>query len=159
MGGLHIEKQIEQILGCYFEGSGLTDMLVTSTVMSNSDKSFLSGSFITKTRYLYQVVLITLNNLLRVSFQQSSETNFDAWVESSVQESANFKFWYQGLDLIIRFLIFIRSIRDADIDLYIDMFSYWVRWFFRDLGRNTNRRFRATNRANHGRRKTPRGHY
>ena len=30
MGGLYIEKQIEQILACYFKGSGLTDMLVTS---------------------------------------------------------------------------------------------------------------------------------
>ena len=31
MGGLHIEKQLEQILGAFFNGSGLTDLLVSST--------------------------------------------------------------------------------------------------------------------------------
>ena len=30
MGGLHVEKQIEQVLGRYFEGSGIIDHLVTS---------------------------------------------------------------------------------------------------------------------------------
>ena len=29
MGGLHIEKQVEQILGRYFEDSGATDHLVS----------------------------------------------------------------------------------------------------------------------------------
>ena len=65
LGGLHIEKQIEQTLGAYFEGSGLTDLLVLSKVMSNSDSAFLSGSFITRTRYNYQVVAATLH-LLKV---------------------------------------------------------------------------------------------
>ena len=42
MGGLHIEKQLEQILGAFFNGSGLTDLLVSSSVMSNCDKAFLA---------------------------------------------------------------------------------------------------------------------
>ena len=109
MDGLHVKKQIEQILGCYFEGSDLTDMLVTSIVMSNSDKSFLSGSFLTKSR---------CNNV-----EQSPSCIVSASVESSVETIVNFKFWYSRVELIIRFLIFIRSIRDADIGVYIDMFS------------------------------------
>ena len=56
MGGLHIEKVIEQVLGKYFEGCGATDHLTLSGVMSNSDNAFMSGSFITRTRYHYQVL-------------------------------------------------------------------------------------------------------
>ena len=41
MGGLHIEKQIEQVLGKYFEGPEILDYLVLSNVMSNSETAFL----------------------------------------------------------------------------------------------------------------------
>ena len=61
MGGLHIEKQVEQILGRYFENSGATAHLVLSKVMTNSDNAFMSGSFITRIRYHYQVLASTLN--------------------------------------------------------------------------------------------------
>lgn len=64
IGGLHIEKQKEQALGWYFERSGMTDHLALSSVISNKDNAFLSGSFITRTRDQYQVLDLTLNNLL-----------------------------------------------------------------------------------------------
>ena len=130
MGGLHIEKQIEQILGKYFEDSGVTDHLVLSKVMSNSDNAFISGSLITRTRYHYQVLASTLNNLLHISFEESGEDDFDLWIEQSVKNSAQFKYCYLGLTLILKFLIYVRAIREANIDAYINVLSYWVRWCF-----------------------------
>ena len=94
LGGLHIEKQIEQNLGANFEGSGLTDLLVLSKVMSNSDSAFLSGSFITRTRYNYQVVAATLDNLLHKTFTESGQSNKAKWINEAVQSSAQFKYWY-----------------------------------------------------------------
>ena len=41
-----------------------------------------------------------------------------------------FKCWYLRLELTFKFLIFICSTWNADIDLYIDTFSYWSRKFF-----------------------------
>ena len=130
MGGLHIEKQIEQVLGRYFEGSGIVDHLVLSKVMTNSDTAFLSGSFITRTRYQYQVLVSALNSLMIIEYGKCPENNFDVWIENSMKESAQFKYWYMGLELILRFLIFVRSIRTADIDLYMASLCYWCRWFF-----------------------------
>ena len=121
MGRLHIEKQIEQILGKYFEDSGVIDHLVLSKVMTNA---FISGSFITRTRYHYQVLASTLNNLLHISFEENGEGNFDLWIEQSVKNSAQFKYWYLGLALILKFLIYVRAIREANIDAYINVLSY-----------------------------------
>ena len=130
MGGLHIEKQIEQVLGRYFEGSGIIDHLVASKVMTNSDNAFLSGSLITRTRYHYQVLATALDSSLKVQFEQSKEEDISVWIKRSCEISDQFKYWYLGLELILKFLIFVRSIRDADVDLYIDALCYWCRWFF-----------------------------
>lgn len=106
LGGLHIEKQIEQILGSYYKGSGLTDLLVISKVCS----AFLSGSFITRTRYNYEVIASTLNNLLHESFKLSGETDMRKWIDASISSSAQFKYWYLGLEFLLKFLLYVRSI-------------------------------------------------
>ena len=129
LGGLHIEKQIEQTLGAYFEGSDLTDLLVLSKVMSNSDSAFLSGSFITRTKYNYQVVAVTLDNLLHKAFTESGQSNKAKWINEAVQSSAQFKYWYLGLELVLKFLIFVKSIREAKIELYISILSHRIPWF------------------------------
>ena len=130
MGGLHIEKQIEQILGSFFSGSGLTDVLVSSTVMSNCDKAFLAGSHITKTRYLYQVTVAALYGLQMEAFTASEACDVEIWISEKSNSSANFKYWSLGIELILKFLVFVRSIREANLELFIDCLMEWVGWFF-----------------------------
>ena len=93
-GGLHIEKQIEQILGAYFDNSGLIDLLVLSGIMSNSDDAFLSGSFITRTRYLYQVVASNLSCMLQLSFVQSGAVDKTKCINESIKKNTQFKYWF-----------------------------------------------------------------
>ena len=97
----------------------MTDHLVLSKVMSNSDNAFISGSLITRTQYHYQVLASTLNNLLNISFEESGEDDFGLCIELSVKNNAQFKYWYMGL--ILNFLIYVKAIRGSNIDAYINV--------------------------------------
>ena len=67
---------------------------------------------------------------MHISFEESGEDDFDLWIEQSVKNSAQFKYWHLGLTLILKCLIYVRAIREANIDAYINVLSYWVRWCF-----------------------------
>ena len=127
MGGLHIEKQLEQILGSYFNGS---DLLVLSTVMSNCDKAFLAGSHISKTRYIYQVIVAALHGLQMEAFTASKANDVQIWISEKNSTNAYFKYCSLGIELILKFLVYIRSIREANFELFIDCLMEWVVWFF-----------------------------
>ena len=130
MGGLHIEKQLEQILGSYFNGSDLTDLLVLSTVMSNSDKAFLGGRHISKTRYIHQVTVAALHGLQVEAFTASKANDVQIWIYEKNSTDAYFKYWSLGIELILKFLVFTRSIREENFKLFIDCLMEWVGWFF-----------------------------
>ena len=70
-------KQIEQGLSRYLEGSGVTDHLGLFSAMSHSDNTFLPGSFMTRTVYKYQFLASTLNTLLNMPYNKSSEQDFE----------------------------------------------------------------------------------
>ena len=127
MRKLHIEKQLEQIMGSYFNGSGHTDLLVLSTVTSNYDKAFLAGSHISKTRYIYQVTAAALYGLQMEAFTASEANDVQIWISKKNSNNAYFKYGSLGIELILKFLVFIRSIR---FELFIDCLTEWVGWLF-----------------------------
>ena len=59
-----------------------------------------------------------------MQYKESYEQNFDTLIQQSVKSSTQFKYWYLGLELIFKFLIFIYSIQNVDIDLYFDALRY-----------------------------------
>ena len=77
LGGLHIEKVIEDTLGDYFKESGITDSLKKSKVMTCSDASFLSGGNIMRTRYNYQIMAVVLYRLMTNSYELSDASNLN----------------------------------------------------------------------------------
>lgn len=45
-------------------------------------------------------------NILNMQYKESYEQNFDTLIQQSVKSSTQFKYWYLGLELIFKFLIF-----------------------------------------------------
>ena len=93
LGGLHLEHVMEFVLGDYFNGSGVTDVLRSAKVSSTTDVSFLSGGNIMKTRFNYQVLAVVLYQQLQVAYRASdADEQFDTWTTAySVNKSGRIK--------------------------------------------------------------------
>jgi hypothetical protein len=64
LGGLHIEMTILKILGTWLDGSGWSTALMNSDITTpGKAESFLSGSQVTRTRYVHQVTAAALHLL------------------------------------------------------------------------------------------------
>ena len=110
LGGLHLEHVMESVLGDYFNGSDVTDILRSAKVSSTTDASFLSGGNIMKTRFNYQVLAVVLYRQLQVAYRASdADEQFDTWTNKKCQDSCNFKYWH---------ILYKRSL------------CSWLSWFF-----------------------------
>ena len=98
--------------------------------MSNCDNAFLAGSHISKTRYIYQVTVAALHGLQVEAFTTSKANDVQIWISAKNSTNAYFKYWSLGIELIFKFLVFIRSIREANFELFIDSLMEWVGWIF-----------------------------
>ena len=122
IGKIHGETQIEQVLGKYFEGSGVTDQCCLYLVRWQ-----------TVTRHSFLAVSLLELNMqfkLNMRYKQNCKHDFETWIQQSAKPIALFKYWYRKLEFILEFLIFVRSIRNADMNLCIDNLLYWSRSFF-----------------------------
>ena len=86
---------------------------------------------ITRTRHAHQVTCLALSILLQSAFQlQSDETYYKKWRKLSLTKSPTFYFW----DLILRIensiLIFIRSHREKNFELYVEALNELMFLFF-----------------------------
>lgn len=56
--------------------------------------------------------------------------SFERWCEVLAQESVHFSYWLKTLSLEITLLLFIRSFREGNFQLYIESLSQIVAWMF-----------------------------
>ena len=134
-GGLHIEMAAFKLLGNLLQGSGWTSALVQAGIASSGTaESFLKASHVTRTRRAHQVTACALEILKDGAYQNSganeSSTTIQTWNSENSLASPQFKFWSIVLDLELTVLAFVRSIREANFQLYIDALTKLVPWFF-----------------------------
>ena len=67
-----------------------------STVISNYDKAFLSGSHISKTRYFYQVTAAAIYGLQMEAFTASEANDVQIWISEKNSTNAYLKYWSLG---------------------------------------------------------------
>ena len=128
---LYLEVCMEFVLGDYFNGSGVTDILRSAKVSSTTDASFLSGGNIMKTCLNYQVLAVVLYQQLQVAYRASdADEQFDTRTNKKCQDSCNFKYWHMGLELILKYLMFVRAFRESDFNLYKRSLCSWLSWFW-----------------------------
>lgn len=81
-------------------------------------------------RYLYQVTVAALYGLQVEAFTTSETNDGEIWISENCRTNPNFKYWNLGIELILKFLIFIRYIREANFELFVECLTEWVGWFF-----------------------------
>ena len=100
--------------------------------------SFLKASHLTRTRHAHQVTACSLYFLMNRScdkYAQSLPANempeaFDTWRSRRIQESPQFQYWSKTLEFQLIILSFVRSLRDANFQLYIEALDNLMSWFF-----------------------------
>ena len=61
---------------------------------------------------------------------EAEVVSFSAWCLKKVTAVPQFHFWYLTFQLELLLLVFVRSLREANFELYIDAVSKIVPWFF-----------------------------
>ena len=99
--------------------------------------SFLKASHVKRTRRAHQVTACALHILLQKAYTQyctmlpeeSEPASVENWC-SQVSACPTFHFWRIALSLEILLLIFVRSLRDGNFSLYIEVLDEMAPWFF-----------------------------
>lgn len=138
-GGLHIEMNALKMLGDLLDCSGWVGALTQANVASaGTADSYLKVSHVTRTRHAHQVTASSLYILLHKAYteyissrdDEASVKPLEAWCDERSKVSPQFHFWFTILQLELKVMVFVRSLREADFQLYIESLSQLVPWFF-----------------------------
>ena len=119
--------------------SGWTAALVLAGITSSGTAdSFIKVSHVTKTRHAHQVTAASLHTLLHLVYTEcnasateaESALSFEQWCQVCAQQSVQFDYWHKTLLLEISMLLFIRSIREGNFQLYMESLTAIVPWMF-----------------------------
>ena len=137
LGALHIEMVMLGCLGDLLEDSGWTVALLNSEITSPGNDAFLTCHDVAKTKYLQQVTVLALHQLMVPSYDKyiksKSSTDPPNFGESkTILESAypQSKFCSTVLNMQLDYLIFLRSIRTGDFNLYTVSLERILPWIF-----------------------------
>ena len=80
-----------------------------------------------KSRFNYQMLAVVLYQQLQVVYRASDvDEQFDTWTNKKRQDSCNFKYWYIGLELILKYIMFVRAFRESNFNLYKKSLCSWL---------------------------------
>ena len=68
---------------------------------------------------MHIVTLASLIKLSRQAFDESGESDYDLWKAKQTETSANAFYWQKYIDLQIQLFMFVRSVREGNISLFI----------------------------------------
>ena len=133
------------MMGKIFRRSGWKTVLSQADILSSGRAhSTLSGHHIKRTRYVHQVSLV-LQSLLKINAytEYTSPINdhktFDVWNKKQSDEIHMFKYWSLVIDVDLLMCLFVRSLREGDFHLYVQVCDELCPWFYAlDHSNNAN---------------------
>ena len=137
-GGLHIELAALKTAGDWLAGSGWVEALVQADIASaGTADSFLRAAHVARTRHAHQVTSASLDILQHRAYDayaraadNDQELSFQEWCQRQTKERPQFQYWSLALALEVCILTFVRSLREADFDMYLDALWELLPWFF-----------------------------
>jgi hypothetical protein len=136
-GGLHIEMAILKVLGEWLTESGWTTALSPAKITTpGTADSFLKASHVKHTRHAHQVTAASLYILLKESYEiykqgcQGNPMTEEEWIQNRAATNPQFKYWHTTLDLELLMLTYIHSVREGNFQLYIEVITKFMPWFF-----------------------------
>lgn len=142
LGGLHLEMAILCLIGMLLKESGWSEILADAGVTTPGRAEAMTGaSDVKAARYAHQVTMAALNRMMKEAYSKDKEANelksnengeqesFEEWRERRWNDNPLFFFWALILDLEVLLNIYIRSCREADFKLHLEVLTALVPWF------------------------------
>jgi len=126
-------------VGQWLEGSGWTDSLVDAGLVgSGTADSFLKAAHVTRTRRAHEVTACALQMLLTQSYQgymsdlpgREEPCSMESWCINQADGHPTFKYWSFVLEMELTLLLFVRSFREGNFELYLQSLIQMAPWFF-----------------------------
>lgn len=138
-GGLHIEMAALKTLGDWLQGSGWVQALVQAEIATaGTADSFLRASHVLRTRRAHQVTAAALYILQHHAYNHYclGETRdaedlpaFEDWCRQRRDNIPQFRYWATVLELELLVLVYVRSLRQGSLMMYLDALTELVTWF------------------------------
>ena len=134
LGALHIETAILRRLSDWLQ---CLTSLSSAGVTSPGNESLLTGHNIAPSKYVHQVTAKVVRQLMQRTFkslnegysEDEREQRFQEWCDKMKERSPQFQFWHIALSMEMDYLLFLRSIRSRNFDLYVhslDKRGFWL---------------------------------
>ena len=132
MGGLHVEMVMLKVIGNWLEDTGWSNVLCTSEVAEQGTaNSFIWGSHVSKTRKAHQITACALYSLMKKAYiNDETSDDFHTWRRQKESLFPQFKFWSITLNMQLVLLLFVRSLRTGNFDLYKLALRKILPWLF-----------------------------
>ena len=127
-----------KMLGDWLEDSGWTSALVEAKIASvGVANSFVKAPNVKRARRAHQLTASALYALFNKAYAEREDElaledtpSFDKWCEESMSSSPHFQFWHIALQMELLYLVFVRSFRESDFELYLDAIQKLAAWCF-----------------------------
>ena len=134
VGGLHIEQSLLSLYGELIKETGLLEILPQhnfSTIGTSGLSTPADVTSIKRARYCLQVSLCALYIKLRQTVRaESLEISPLEWLDIRSSTSQMCFFWKMVMNFEINVLIFVRSIREGNFEVYIESLRKVINWYF-----------------------------
>ena len=139
-GGLHIQMAALKTIGDWLQGSGWAQALVQADIATvGTADSLYRATHVMRTRKAHQITAAALYILQRCAYDHYTHTSvgngqppldFEAWCDERKRSCPQFQYWATAMALEVCILIYVRSLREADLAVYLDALTELVPWFY-----------------------------
>ena len=96
---------------------------------------FISVSHVTKTRHAHHVTAANIHTLLHRAYaeyesEEIGVLSLEQWCELRAQQNVHFYYWLKTLELETLMLLYVRSLREGNFQLYLESLTNIVPWMF-----------------------------
>ncbi len=139
-GGLHIEMAALKTIGDWLQGSGWAQALVQAEIATvGTADSLYRATHVMRTRKAHQITAAALYILQYRAYDHYTLTSaengqppldFEAWCDERKRSCPQFQYWATAMALEVCTLIYVWSLREANLAMYLDALTELVPWFF-----------------------------
>ena len=131
-GGLHIENALLIANGNLLGGSGLDNILGVAAIDTiGLETAVLDVNHIHKAGYSLQLSVVVIYACLKEAYTHSkSGLPLFTWAGEVAKSNHMFKYWLLILKFQMDYLILIRSLREGNFILVVNVLKSLVKWFF-----------------------------
>ena len=129
------------MLGNLLEDSGWASALTQGDIASSGTAdTFIKAIHVTKTQHAHEITAASLYILLPRAYdvfftsaspnQDEVALSFQEWCSKRAKKCVQFDYWTKTVSLEILLLVFVRSIREGNFDMYVESLTQIVSCFF-----------------------------